>query len=63
MRYIEYKVRIENIVPDSAPNLGTLTNMYENVRYGGENASEDKKTHANNLWQNLKGMLRKLRGG
>lgn len=59
----EYAQRIENIVPDSTKPLGGLTHMYENVRYGEEIASVDKETKANGLWQNLKLMIRKLRGG
>jgi hypothetical protein len=59
----EYARRIKNIVPDSARPLGNLTQMYENVRYGEEIASVDKETKANGLWQNLKEMIIKLRGG
>jgi large-conductance mechanosensitive channel len=59
---VEYAQRIEDIVPDSTRPLGNLTNMYENVRYGEEMASVDKETKANSLWQNLKVMIRKLRG-
>ena len=58
----EYAQRIEDIVPDSTRPLGSLTHMYENVRYGEEMASVDKETKANSLWQNLKVMIRKLRG-
>ncbi len=58
----EYARRIKDIVPDSARPLGSLTDMYENVRYGEEIAPVDKEASANNLWQNLKGLLRKLRG-
>jgi len=58
----EYRTRIEHIVPDSAPPLNNLTDMYESVRYGEEMASVDKETYANNLWQNIKVLLRKLRG-
>jgi hypothetical protein len=58
----EYARRIEHIVPDSAPPLSSLTDMYENVRYGEEIASVDKENSANSIWQTLKGLLRKLRG-
>jgi hypothetical protein len=58
----EYAKRIEHIVPESALPLGSLTDMYENVRYGEEIASVDKEKSANSLWQNLKGLIRKLRG-
>jgi hypothetical protein len=58
----EYKARIEHIVPDSAPPLDNITDMYESVRYGEEMASVDKEKRANNLWQDIKEMLRKLRG-
>jgi len=58
----EYARRIKDFVPDSATPLGRLTGMYENVRYGEEIASVDKETKANSLWQNLKMIIRKLRG-
>jgi flagellar biosynthesis/type III secretory pathway M-ring protein FliF/YscJ len=58
----EYARRIKDIVPDSVRPLGGLTHMYENVRYGEEIASVDKEAKANSLWQNLKEMIRKLRG-
>jgi hypothetical protein len=58
----EYARRIKNIMPDSTKPLGKLTGMYENVRYGEEIASADKETKANSLWQNLKIMIRKVRG-
>ncbi|MHB8104855.1 MAG: DUF4129 domain-containing protein [Dehalococcoidales bacterium] len=58
----EYARRIEHFIPDSAPPLSSLTDMYENVRYGEEIASVNKEANANNLWQNLKGLLRKIRG-
>ncbi len=58
----EYAERIEHIVPDSTLPLGSLTDMYENVRYGEEIASVAKEDSANNIWQTLKGLLRKLRG-
>jgi hypothetical protein len=58
----EYARRIEHLVPDSALPLNSLTNMYEDVRYGEEIASVDKEDSANSVWQTLKGLLRKLRG-
>ena len=58
----EYAQRIEHLVPDSALPLNSLTDMYENVRYGEEIASVDKENNANSIWQTLKGMIRKLRG-
>ncbi len=58
----EYAQRIRSIVPDSARSLGSLTHIYESVRYGEEIPSADKETKANSLWQNLKVMIRKLRG-
>ena len=58
----EYARHIEHIVPDSRLPLDDLTGMYENVRYGEEIAPVDKLNRANNLWQTLKGLIRKLRG-
>lgn len=58
----EYARRIRQFVPDGTKPLGNLTHMYENVRYGEEMPSVDKKKDANNLWQALRGMIRKLRG-
>jgi len=59
----EYAQHIEHIVPDSRLPLDDLTKMYEKVRYGEYIAPVDKINHANGLWQNLKGLIRKLRGG
>jgi hypothetical protein len=59
---VEYTDRLQNIVPDSGLPLNDLTGMYENVRYGENIAPKEKVDSANNLWQTLKGMLRKLRG-
>lgn len=58
----EYAGRIKKFVPDGTKPLGSLTQMYENVRYGEEMASVDKEKDANSLWQALRGMIRKLRG-
>jgi large-conductance mechanosensitive channel len=58
----EFSRSIERFVPDSRLPLKDLTKMYENVRYGEETAPKDKLDKANNLWQNLKGLIRKLRG-
>jgi hypothetical protein len=58
----EYARRIKTFVPDGTKPLGNLTHLYENVRYGEEIPSVDKEKNANNLWQALRGMIRKLRG-
>jgi hypothetical protein len=58
----EYARRIEHIAPDSTLPVDSLTEMYENVRYGEEIASVPKESSANDLWQTLRGILRKLRG-
>jgi large-conductance mechanosensitive channel len=58
----EYAQRIEHLVPDSSLPLNSLTDMYEDVRYGEEIASVDKEDSANSIWQTLKGMIRRLRG-
>jgi hypothetical protein len=58
----EYAARIEHFVPDSVRPLNSLTDIYENVRYGEETTSVEKEDKANNIWQTLKGMIRKLRG-
>jgi hypothetical protein len=59
---LEYARRIENAVPESGAPLTGLTGMYESVRYGEGSPPEEKIESANSLWQNLKGLLRKLRG-
>jgi hypothetical protein len=58
----EYAQRIEHLVPDSSLPLNSLTDMYEDVRYGEEIASVAKEDNANSIWQTLKGMIRRLRG-
>jgi len=57
----EYAKHIEHMAPDSRLPLGDLTRMYERVRYGEEAAPAEKLDRANNLWQTLKGILKKLR--
>ncbi|MBN1160643.1 MAG: DUF4129 domain-containing protein, partial [Dehalococcoidales bacterium] len=57
----EYSNRIEHVVPDSRLPLSDLTQMYESVRYGEKTVPVEKLDKANNLWQNLKDLLRKLR--
>jgi hypothetical protein len=58
----EFSRHIEHFVPDGRLPLTDLTPMYEKVRYGEETAPAEKLDKANSLWQNLKGLLRKLRG-
>ena len=58
----EYARHIEHVMPESRLPLNDLTKMYENVRYGEEIAPIDKLDRANSLWQNLKGLIKKLRG-
>ncbi len=57
----EYAKHIEHMVPESRLTLDDLTQMYESVRYGDETAPADKLDCANNLWQTLKEVIRKLR--
>ncbi len=58
----EYADRIEHIMPDSIKPLNSLTDIYENVRYGEKAASAEKEDKANSIWKTLKAMIRKLRG-
>jgi hypothetical protein len=59
---VEYADRLQRIVPDSSSPLHDLTGIYENVRYGETGVPEEKVDSANNLWQTLRGLIRKLRG-
>jgi hypothetical protein len=58
----EYAGHLERSVPDSTVPVDDITRMYENVRYGERDAPGEQVHQANNLWQTLKAMLRKLRG-
>jgi len=59
----EYSDRLGRTVPESNESLSQLNDLYASVRYGEINAPEEQVESANSLWQVLKGMLRKLRGG
>jgi hypothetical protein len=59
---VEYADRLQRIVPDSSSPLHDLTGIYENVRYGETGVPEEEVDSANNLWQTLRGLIRKLRG-
>ena len=58
----EYAYRLERFVPESGEPLNSIRDMYENVRYGETSIPEPQLDKANNLWQTLKGMIRRLRG-
>jgi hypothetical protein len=58
----EYASQLERGVPDSTAPVDDITRMYENVRYGERDVPGEQVHKANNLWQTLKAMLRKLRG-
>ena len=65
----EYTHRLERAVPDSVESIKNvkdsidgIRDMYEEVRYGEAALPEPKVDKANGLWQNVKAMIRKLRG-
>ncbi len=57
----EYARRIEKKIPGSRIHLNNFIKIYENVRYGGYIIHTDLLSHANELWQTLRGLLRDLR--
>jgi hypothetical protein len=58
----EYSSRVGRSVPEGEEPLKSVTDEYENVRYGEISVPEEQVDKANNLWRTLKGMLRRLRG-
>lgn len=58
----EYAGRLGRFVPEGNGPLHSLTDMYENVRYGENTVPDTQIDSANSLWQTLRGLLRKLRG-
>jgi hypothetical protein len=59
----EYAIRLRHYAPDTSAPLDSLTDMYKGVRYGEYSTPESQLDNANSLWQTLKGILRKMRGG
>ena len=54
----EYRVRLEQLVPDGQESLTEITDLYVNVRYGEMETQRRQVDRANRLWQSLKGILR-----
>ena len=54
----EYARRLGQAVPDSSEQLGELTNLYIDVRYGDLEVENEKVEHANSLWRVLRRLLR-----
>ena len=59
----EYAGRLQRYAPDSTVPVDDITRMYKHVRYGETSVPESHVDNANSLWQTLKGLLRKMRGG
>jgi hypothetical protein len=58
----EYTTRLGRAVPDSGAQLGELTDLYIDVRYGDHEAGNEKVEHANSLWRGLRRLLRRQEG-
>ena len=54
----EYTRRLGQAVPDSSEQLGELTNLYIDVRYGDIEVGDEKVEHANSLWRVFRRLLR-----
>jgi hypothetical protein len=57
----EYASHLEREVPDSTVPMDDITRVYESVRYGEMKVPEERVKSANNWWQKLRGLIRKLR--
>jgi len=55
----EYTMRLGRAVPDSGEQLGELTDLYIDVRYGDLEAGDEKVEHANSLWRVIRRLLRR----
>jgi len=55
----EYTMRLGRSVPDSGEQLGELTDLYIDVRYGDLEVGDKKIEHANSLWRALRRLLRR----
>ena len=53
----EYTSRLGQAVPDGSEQLGELTNLYIDVRYGEIEAEDRQVYYANSLWKVLKRLL------
>ena len=58
----EYTSRLVQAVPDGSEQLGQLTDIYINVRYGDREAEDRQVTYANSLWRVLRRLLRRTEG-
>lgn len=57
----EYARRFGQTVPDGSEQVGELTNLYINVRYGDIKAEDKQVDYANNLWKALKRVVDRLK--
>ncbi|MFC1864637.1 DUF4129 domain-containing protein [Chloroflexota bacterium] len=55
----EYASRLGHTVPDGSEQMGELTNLYIDVRYGDIVAEDNQVSYANNLWKVLQKLLRR----
>ncbi len=58
----EYAGRLERAVPEGSEPLGSITDLYIDVRYGETSPPEEQVDKANGLWRALRGLLRRIRG-
>lgn len=55
----EYTRRLGQVVPDGSEQLGELTSLYIDVRYGDLEAEDKRVDYANRLWKVLQRLLRR----
>ena len=53
----EYAGRLGQAVPEASEQLGELTNLYIDARYGDYQAEDKQVDYANRLWRTLKRLL------
>ncbi len=58
----EYATRLGQAVPDGSGQLGKLTDLYINTRYGDRKPRDKQVNYANSLWKVLRGLLRRPEG-
>lgn len=58
----EYATRLGQAVPDGSGQLGKLTDLYINTRYGDRKPRDKQVNYANSLWKVLRSLLRRPEG-
>ncbi len=59
----EYAIRLGQTVPDVSRQVGEITDLYIDVRYGDIEAGDKQVDYANMLWKALKSLLPRPAGG